>query len=79
VKRAQLLALGFGARLIEERIRSGWLVPVHRGVYAVGHPSGTRCMRWMAAVLAGGDGAALSHMAAAQLYRLRGGSGFLST
>jgi hypothetical protein len=43
---------------------------VHRGVYAVGHcvlsPEG----RWMAAVLAGGSGAALSHRSAAALWGL---------
>ena len=67
------MSLGFGPRWIEERIRAGWLTPVHRGVYAVGHPSGVNLMHWMAAVLAGGDGAVLSGVAGAQLYGIRGG------
>jgi hypothetical protein len=49
---------------------------VHRGVYAVGHLALTRNGRFMAAVLAGGDGAALSHFSAAVLWGIlddRGG------
>jgi hypothetical protein len=68
VTRRQLLALGFGARSIEHRIRRGRLHPVARGVYAVGWPLLTRQRRWMAAVLACGDGAALSHRSAAALW-----------
>ena len=41
---------------------------MHRGVYAVGHTSLTRNGRFMAAVLACGDGAALSHFSAAVLW-----------
>ena len=68
VARRQLLALGFGARSIEHRIRRGRLHPVGRGIYAVGWPRLTGRRRWMAAVLAGGDGAALSHRSAAALW-----------
>jgi uncharacterized protein DUF559 len=39
-----------------------------RGIYAVGWPRLTRERRWMAAVLACGDGAALSHRSAAALW-----------
>jgi very-short-patch-repair endonuclease len=39
-----------------------------RGVYAVGRPELTPCGRWMAAVLACGSGAALSHRSAAALW-----------
>jgi Protein of unknown function (DUF559) len=39
-----------------------------RGVYAVGWPQMTRRGRWMAAVLACGEGAALSHRSAAALW-----------
>jgi very-short-patch-repair endonuclease len=53
---------------IEHRIAKGRLHPVHRGVYAVGRPSLTREGRWMAAVLACGEGAVLSHRSAAALW-----------
>jgi hypothetical protein len=67
VARRQLLALGFGARSIEHRIQRGRLYPVARGIYAVGWPRLTEERRWMAAVLACGEGAALSHRSAAAL------------
>jgi hypothetical protein len=68
VARRQLLALGFNAREIEHRVARGRLHLVMRGVYAVGWPRLTRERRWMAAVLAGGKGAALSHRSAAALW-----------
>ncbi len=43
---------------------------VHRGVYAVGHAALTRQGRWIAALLAVGPGAVLSHRSAAELWRL---------
>jgi very-short-patch-repair endonuclease len=43
---------------------------VHQGVYAVGHLALTRNSRFMAAVLACGEGAALSHLSAAVLWGL---------
>ena len=56
----------------------GRLHLVMRGVYAVGWPQLTARRRWMAAVLACGDGAALSHRSAAALWGIgreqRGGS-----
>jgi very-short-patch-repair endonuclease len=66
----QLLALGFTRRTIERMLRRGWLHILHRGVYAVGHRSVTREGWFMAAVLACGDGAVLSHWAAAAHWRL---------
>jgi very-short-patch-repair endonuclease len=44
---------------------------VHRGVYAVGSGNLTRRQELMAAVLACGDGAVLSHGSAAELYEIR--------
>jgi Protein of unknown function (DUF559) len=70
VARRQLLALGFNARDIEHRVGRGRLHLVMRGVYAVGWPALTRERRWMAAVLACGDGAMLSHCSAAALWRI---------
>lgn len=68
VARRQLLELGFTAREIEHRVSRGRLHLVMRGVYAVGWPRLTREGRWMAAVLACGDGAVLSHRSAAALW-----------
>lgn len=68
VARRQLLALGFDARAIEHRVARGRLHPAMRGVYAVGWPQLTVKRRWMAAVLACGDGAVLSHRSAAALW-----------
>lgn len=51
-------------------IARGRLHTVHRGVYAVGHRRLTRKGVWMAAVLAAGPGAVLSHRSAAALWQL---------
>jgi very-short-patch-repair endonuclease/predicted transcriptional regulator of viral defense system len=67
VTRRQLLALGFSSRSIEHRRKTGRLHLVARGVYAVGWPALDRRRRWMAAVLACGEDAALSHRSAAAL------------
>jgi hypothetical protein len=71
VARTQLLAAGVGRRAIDGRIARGVLHPLHRGVFAVGHRRVSRDGWWMAAVLAGGDGAVLSHRSAAALWRMR--------
>jgi very-short-patch-repair endonuclease len=68
VARRQLLALGFKSRAIERRLARGRLHPVMPGVYAVGRPGLTRYGRWMAAVVACGSGAVLSHGSAAALW-----------
>jgi hypothetical protein len=59
--RRQLLGLGLGPDAIDRRIRAGRLLPIHRSVYAVGHRNRSRETVWMAAVLASGEGAVLSH------------------
>jgi hypothetical protein len=66
-----LLTLRLGQGAIDNRVRTGPLHVVHRGGYAVGHSVLTREGRWMAAVLAGGQGAVLSHRAAAALWGIR--------
>lgn len=60
----QLVALGLSRRAVQGRIARGWLHRVHRGVYAVGHPNLSREGLRMAALLAGGDDAALAFWSA---------------
>jgi very-short-patch-repair endonuclease len=62
----QLTRAGFDKSAIGRLIAAGWLFRIHRGVFAVGHPGLSPQGRWMGAVLACGDGAALSHLAGAQ-------------
>ena len=64
-------AFGYSDAEIDLRIRAQRLHPVHRGVLAVGRPHLDRLGRLMAAVLACGDGAALSHESAAELWEIR--------
>src|SRR3954453_8761505 len=71
VGRAQLAAIGLSLDAIDHRVKRGRLQPLHRGVYAVGLRSLTRYGRWMAAVLAVGGGAMLSHRSAAALWGIR--------
>ena len=68
VARRQLLELGLSAQAIQHRLEKGRLHWIDRGIYAVGRPSLDREGRWMAAVLAGGPGAVLSHGSAAELW-----------
>lgn len=68
IARRQLLELELTPRQIERRIASGRLHPIWRGVYAVGRPLLDRHGRWMAAVLACGPCAVLSHGSAASLW-----------
>jgi very-short-patch-repair endonuclease len=66
--RRDLEGLGFSKMAIEHRIATGRLHLISRGIYAVGRRELTRHGRWMAAVLVCGDGAALSHRSAAELW-----------
>ncbi len=50
----QLIELGLTRRELERRIARGQLIPVHRRVYAVGHPRPEGVARAAAAVLAWG-------------------------
>jgi very-short-patch-repair endonuclease len=65
VGRRQLLAAGIGRRAIETRLARGSLHLVYRGVYAVGHSVLGALGHRMAAVLACGPDAVLSHRSAA--------------
>lgn len=66
----QLREAGLSRSAISKRVAAGRLYRVHRAVYGVGSPIATREARWMAAVLACGDGATLSHRSAAALWGL---------
>lgn len=68
VAHRQLRELGLSRSSIRWRVKSGRLHPVRRGVYAVGRPETTAHGRWVAALLACGPGAALSHGSAAALW-----------
>jgi very-short-patch-repair endonuclease len=59
-----LLELGVSKSGIQYRIGVGRLHIVEREAYAVGHPYLTARGRWMAAVLACGEGSVLSHRSA---------------
>jgi hypothetical protein len=69
--RCQLVALGFSLNVIEHRVSIGLLHTIHRGVYALGRPDLPARGRWMAAVLACGPCAYLSHASAAALHGIR--------
>ncbi len=66
--RRDLDGLGFSPMAIDHRVATGRLHLISRGVDAVGRPDLTPHGRWMAAVLACGDLAALSHRSAAELW-----------
>ncbi|HWO47695.1 MAG TPA: type IV toxin-antitoxin system AbiEi family antitoxin domain-containing protein [Solirubrobacterales bacterium] len=65
VTTAQLVEVGLTKSAISKRARCGRLYRIHRGVYSVGHDGLDKEARWMAAVLACGAGAVLSHGPAA--------------
>ncbi len=67
----QLQLLGLGRSGVSRRAKNGRLYRVHRGVYAVGRPHLTQRGHWMAAVLACGPKAVLSHRSAAALHGIR--------
>ena len=73
VERGQLSGLGLGKGAIDYRVKLRRLVPFHWGIYSVGHGDVSKEGHWMAAVLAGGAGAVLSHRSAAELWGLRSG------
>jgi hypothetical protein len=67
---AQLRSLGLSASAVRARAACGRLHRLHQGVYAVGRADLPVEGRWMAAVLACGPGARLSHASAAELHGL---------
>jgi very-short-patch-repair endonuclease len=64
----QLLGLAFSEQEVRTLVSCGHLRRVHRGVYAVGALERTEAGRYFAAVVAIGEGAALSHRSAAAFW-----------
>jgi hypothetical protein len=60
IARRQARRLGFSGRVIDRWIVKSWLIPIHRGVYAVGHIPRTHEERWWGSVLACGKDAKAS-------------------
>jgi very-short-patch-repair endonuclease len=70
VSRKQLLALGVTTDEIRRRLQARRLHRLHQGVYAVGHEDLSDRGRCVAALLAVGPGAVLSHRTALAIHRL---------
>jgi very-short-patch-repair endonuclease len=70
VTRAEALRAGITVDELKHRVRTGALFRVHRGVYRVGHRAPCYEARYLAAVKACDEGAALSGPAAAHLHGL---------
>lgn len=70
VSRHQLRKLGLADSTVTARVDSGYLQPLFRGTFAVGHSAVNRQARMLAAVLACGEGTVVSHGSAAELIGL---------
>lgn len=71
VSHPQLCAIGLSPSAIRARKARGLLIDLHRGVYAVGYPPRGPHGHWIAAALACGPGAVVSHASAAALWKIR--------
>jgi very-short-patch-repair endonuclease len=71
ITRAQLLQLGYTRHAIQHRLATGRLHAIHRGVFVVGRPELDMPGRWMAAVLACGPTALISHQTAGEIWGIR--------
>jgi Transcriptional regulator, AbiEi antitoxin/Protein of unknown function (DUF559) len=65
---AQLAAAGLGRAAVAKRVANGRLHRKYPAVYALGHARLSREGEWMAAVLACGEGAVLSHLSASSMW-----------
>jgi hypothetical protein len=70
----QMLEAGIAEDTVRSRRDGGWLVPLFQGVYVLGHQGGAPEARRMAAVLACGPGAVLSHFSAGSQWGICGSS-----
>jgi very-short-patch-repair endonuclease len=71
ITRWQLLEIGYTPEAIDYRIEVGRLWPIHEGVYGVWRPDLAREGYFMAAVLACGETAALSHDSGGEFWEIR--------
>jgi very-short-patch-repair endonuclease len=74
VKRKQVREAGLSREGVRRRVKAGWLVPLHDGVYAVGHMALTDKSHLVAAVYACGEDALASHRAAGKLWGILRGT-----
>lgn len=70
VTRQEILRAGVSKAELLHRVKSGALIPIHRGVFRVGHQAPSVLARYMAAVKACGPGSLLAGRAAAHLFGL---------
>jgi very-short-patch-repair endonuclease len=70
VTRQELLSAGLTRNEIQHRMTAGALIPIHRGVFRVGHSAPSPEARYLAAVKVCGGGALLAGRAAAHLLHL---------
>lgn len=70
MSRAELKRIGISDREIRTRLATGVLIPIHRGVFRVGHTAPSLEARYLAAVKACGPGSLLAGRAAAHLLHL---------
>jgi very-short-patch-repair endonuclease len=70
VSREDLIRIGMTKAQIRSRLARGDLIPIHRGVFRVGHAAPSLEARYFAAVKAAGQGALLCGRAAAHLLGL---------
>jgi hypothetical protein len=75
ITRAQLLRLGYTRHAIQHRLSTGRLHAIHRGVFVVGRPELDVPGRCLAAVLACGPTALISHQTAGELWGIRARGG----
>jgi hypothetical protein len=68
ITRRQLRDVGFSSREIDGMVDRGLLHRMHQGVFAFGARSPAPEAKWAAALLAAGEGSALSHTTAAAFY-----------
>jgi hypothetical protein len=71
IARFQLIELGLEKTLVQGRAEAHLLSPLYRGVFALGHRTISRRGRFLAAVLASGPEAVLSHGSALELWDVR--------
>lgn len=72
ISRDQLLDLRFSSSAIQRAVSDGTFVRQHQGIYRVASAPASRDARLWAAVLWAGEGAVLSHLTAAWLWKLDG-------